>query len=141
MSSRLPFQPATVIYGDHALQTGRGAEGALVATQQDCESAVQTLVAKLAEVTPELRRKYAVDRTVSCRVADLEVVFVGRLSDAGLTGVHTEVADRAQVRLTVSSDDLLALCDGRLGIGAAVATARLRVQAGPMDLLKLRTLM
>ena len=112
-----------------------------MATRADCEAAVHALVVRLSEVDPQLRSRYAVQRTVSCRIADLDVVFVGRLADDGLTDVHTERAERAQVRLTVSSDDLLALCDGRLGIGAAVATARLRVQAGPMDLLKLRTFM
>ena len=111
-----------------------------MASRADCESAVQALVLRWAEVTPELRNRYAVERTVSCRIPDLEVVFVGRFTGAGLTGVHTELAARAQVRLSVSIDDLLALCDGRLGVATAVATARLRVQAGPMDLLKLRTL-
>lgn len=111
-----------------------------MATRAECEVAVQTLVDRLAEVEPELRSRYVAERTVSCRVSDLDVVFVGRLSDDGLTDVHTEVAERAQVRLTVSSDDLLALCNGRLALTTAVATARLRVQAGPLDLLKLRAL-
>lgn len=116
------------------------ATGVPVATREDCEAAVHTLVARLAEVDPELRSRYTVRRTVSCRIPDLDVVFVGRLTDDGLADVHTELADRAQVRLTVSSDDLLALCDRRLGVATAVATARLRVQAGPLDLLRLSAL-
>ena len=116
------------------------ATGVLVETRADCEAAVHALVTRLADVDPDLRTRYAVRRTVSCRIADLDVVFVGRLAEDGLTDVHTERAERAQVRLTVSSDDLLALCDGRLGVATAVATARLRVQAGPLDLLKLRAL-
>lgn len=111
-----------------------------MASLEQCQSAVQGLIDRLAEVEPELRRKYSADRTVSCRVTDLDVVFVGKLSDDGLTDVHTGAADRAQVRLGCSSDDLLALAEGRLSPTTAFATGRLRVQAGPLDLLKLRTL-
>ena len=60
-----------------------------MATRAECEVAVQTLVDRLAEVEPELRSRYVAERTVSCRVSDLDVVFVGRLSDDGLTDVHT----------------------------------------------------
>lgn len=111
-----------------------------MATLQECKEAVSGLVRRLAELDPDVRRRYTVERTVSCRVSDVDVVFVGRLGDDGLRDVHTEAAERAQVRLTVSSDDLLALADGRLAVPAALASGRLRVLAGPLDLLKLRAL-
>jgi putative sterol carrier protein len=44
---------------------------------------------------------------------------------------------KAQVRLTVSSDDLVALVEGNLSVPAAVATGKIRVQASPFDLLRL----
>jgi len=112
-----------------------------VATSAQVEAAVLALVDRLTDVDPALRRRYAADRTVSCTISDLDVVWSGRLSADGLHGVTAAPVARAQVRLAVSSDDLLALADGRLEVAAAVATGRLRVQAGPLDLLKLRGLL
>jgi predicted lipid carrier protein YhbT len=117
------------------------AEEVRMATPQDVEDAVHTLVAKLAAVDPDVRRRYCNDRTVSCQVSDLGLVWSGRLGEQGLQDVTTDRADRAQVRLSVSSDDLVALAEGRLAPAAAWAVGRLRVQAGPMDLLLLRTLL
>jgi len=112
-----------------------------VATLPEVETAVRAVVERLEDVDPEVRSRYAVDRTVSCRISDLGVVWSARLCDEGLCDVTTTTADRAQVRLTVSSNDLLALTEGRLALTTAWATGRLRVQASPFDLLRLRALM
>lgn len=112
-----------------------------MATLPDVEAAVASLVLRLAELDPELRRRYLVDRTVSCRVSDLHVTWAGRLCDDGLVDVRTHAAHRAQVRLSVTSDDLVALAAGRLTVPTAWATGRLRVQAAPLDLLRLRALL
>lgn len=112
-----------------------------MATIDEVWTTIHALVARLDALEPEVRARYVVERTLSCRVYDLDLVFVARLSEDGLRDVHTEAADRAQVRLSCSSDDLIALAEGRLAIPTAFATGRLRVQAGPMDLLKLRQLL
>ncbi len=112
-----------------------------MATPREVEAAVRSLVERLAEVEFDVRRRYCVDRTVSCRVSDLDVVWSGRLCDDGLRDLTSAGADRAQVRLAVNSDDLVALSDGRLAVPSAWATGRLRVQANPMDLLRLRSLL
>ena len=52
-----------------------------MASLQECEAALQALATRLAAVDPDLRRKHAVDRTVSCRLVDLDVVFHVRLTD------------------------------------------------------------
>ena len=112
-----------------------------MATAEQVEDAVRSLVQRLAEVEPELRRRYSADRTVSCEVHDLGVTWSARLCDDGLCELTDTGADRAQVRLRVSSDDLLALAEGRLAVPAAWASGRLRVQAGPLDLLRLRAVL
>lgn len=112
-----------------------------MATIEQVWATVHALVARLDALDPEVRSKYVIERTVSCKVYDLDVVFVGRLCDEGLRDVHTETADRAQVRLSCSSDDFVALAEGRLAVPTAFATGKLRVQAGPMDLLRLRQLL
>lgn len=112
-----------------------------MASRTDCDAAVQGLVDKLADVDPELRHRYLVERTVSCRVADLGVTYSARLCDDGICDLSTGDDAKAQVRLTVASDDLLALVEGRVSVSTAWAVGKLRVQANPLDLLRLRTLL
>ncbi len=111
-----------------------------MATHEQVEAALHELAARLADVDPGLRRRHLVDRTVSCRVADLGVVWSARLCADGLLDLSCVDADRAQLRTSVSGDDLLALVAGRLSPAAAWASGRLRVQASPLDLLRLRSL-
>ena len=115
-----------------------------MATVQDCERALLSLADKLAAVDPEVRAKYVVTRTLACRVPDLDVVFLATLNDEGIERLRcTEGSgtDGAQVRLAADSDDLLALLEGELSPPVAWATGRLKVQASPLDLLKLRALL
>lgn len=108
-----------------------------MASEAECEKAFRALIELLGSVDADLRGKHVQDRTVSCRVSDLGVTWSGRLCDEGLLDLTTDSEAKAQVRFTVSSDDLIALVDSRLGFAAAFATGRLRVQASPMDLLRL----
>ncbi len=113
-----------------------------MATLEQCQDAIAVLIDRLSEVDPEVRRKYAVERTASCRVSDLGVVFLASFADDGtISEVETAETGRSQVALTVSSDDLIALIEGRLGLPTAWATGRLRVEASMLDLLKLRALL
>lgn len=116
-----------------------------MASLQECEVALQDLAARLAAVDPDVRRRHAVDRTVSCRVPDLAVVFCVRLTDGAVAGLQRRPAhasgEQAQVRLCVSSDDLVALVAGDLTPPVAWATGRLTVEASVLDLLRLRTLL
>jgi SCP-2 sterol transfer family len=116
-----------------------------VASLQECEAALQVLASRLAAVDPDLRRKHAVDRTVSCRLVDLGMVFHVRLSDGSVVDLHCrpdhEPAAQAQVRLAATSDDLVALVSGDLTPPVAWATGRLTVEASVLDLLRLRALL
>jgi putative sterol carrier protein len=77
---------------------------------------------------------------LSCYIPDLDVTFSGLLTEQGLDDISEEPRPDAQVRLTVDSDDLLALCQGELSVAAAWARGRLRIDASVLDLLRLRTL-
>ena len=117
-----------------------------MASLQECEAALQALAARFAAVDPELRRRHAVDRTVSCRVPDLAVVFHVRLTDGSVTGLQCrpesgDAEAEAQVRLSAASDDLVALVSGDLTPPRAWATGRLTVEASVLDLLRLRALL
>ena len=115
-----------------------------MASVEECDRAVSDLVARLTELDPELRSRYASSRTFRCRVSDLEVSFVGQLAEDGSVAVRREDDGHRgdeQVTLTVRSDDLIALAEGRLAVPAAYATGRLKVDATVLDLLRLRSLL
>jgi hypothetical protein len=102
---------------------------------------LRDLAKRLADVDGDLRRKHAVDRTVSCRITDLETDFSGRISDGELVEIKQEPLPDAQIKLALSSDDLVALTNGHLNVAAAWASGRLRVDASIKDLLRLRALL
>jgi predicted lipid carrier protein YhbT len=113
-----------------------------VATLRAVEKAVKGLLERLAEVDPDVRRKYAVERTVACRVRDLDIVFLGSFDEDGmLRDLTTAERGDGQVKLSASSDDLIALIEGRLSVPTAWATGKLKIDASMLDLLKLRSLL
>lgn len=116
-----------------------------MAVLEACEQALAALSARLAGVDGELRRRHAPDRTLGLTVPDLSVTWTAVLRDGLLVDLARAPAGggeaRPQIRLATSSDDLLALVDGELGVAMAWATGRLKVEASPMDLLRLRSLL
>src|SRR5689334_8397937 len=85
------------------------------------------------------------DRSLSCRLTDLNQVVLGRLSGGSVRDVHP-VPDgpevpKADIRLTMRSDDLLAMTDGELHFGKAWASGRVKLEAGLRDILRLRKIL
>ena len=111
-----------------------------VASVVECEQAFQTLADRLARADQSTRKKAALDRTLSCRLRDLDVVFAGRIHDGLLTDVTRSDDATAQVRMTMDSDDLLQLVGGTLNMAAAWASGRVKIDASMLDLLRLRSI-
>ena len=111
-----------------------------MASVVECEQAFQTLADRLARADQSTRKKAALDRTLCCRLRDLDVVFTGRIHDGLLSDVARADDASAQVRMTMSSDDLLKLVDGTLNMAAAWASGRVRIDASLLDLLRLRSI-
>jgi putative sterol carrier protein len=112
-----------------------------VATLEDCMTALDEFVGKLAAADAAR----GLDRTVSCRLTDLGQLVHGRLA-TGAVHDMTAVADgptapKADIRLTMSSDDLLALTSGQLSFGPAWASGRVKLEAGLRDMLRLRSML
>jgi hypothetical protein len=85
------------------------------------------------------------DRSLSCRLTDLDQVVLGRLGSGAVRDLKV-VPDgpdvpKADIRLTMTSDDLVAMTDGRLHFGKAWASGRVKLEAGLRDLLRLRKLL
>ena len=108
------------------------------------EQCIQALGGVLGDLTANPAAQ-GLDRSLSCRLTDLQQVVQGRLHDGAITDLHAVPEDpppaRADIRLAMSSDDLLALTAGDLDFAPAWATGRVKLQASIRDMLKLRALL
>jgi SCP-2 sterol transfer family len=112
-----------------------------VATVEECRAALARLTENLARNADEVRDKVNLDRTIVCRVTDLQVAFRGRLVGGELRDVAEGDDPDAKIKLSAKSDDLIAMVDGELDFAKALATRRASVSANPFDLIKLRKLL
>jgi predicted lipid carrier protein YhbT len=108
-----------------------------VASADECREALHRLAAQLEAKAANVD----LDRSLACRVTDLDTAFHGRLTGGRLVGIADGDDPKAKIKITASSDDLVALLDGRLDVGKAVASRRVVLSANPFDLLKLRKLL
>jgi hypothetical protein len=106
-----------------------------------CMTALRSILGNLA-ANPAAE---GLDRSLSCRLTDLDEVVLGRLSSGAVRDLHVlphgPAIPKADIRLTMASDDLVALTDGQLSFGPAWATGRVKLEAGLRDLLRLRKLL
>lgn len=115
-----------------------------MATIEECRSALDKLSDTMQRAQGDVREAAALDRSVSCHITDLDVTFAGRL-----TGGRIRVDDtlegpppqRAQIRLAMSGDDLVALVDGELHFARAWGSGRVKLEASLVDLFRLRKLL
>jgi hypothetical protein len=111
-----------------------------MATVEECEQALRELAAKLGAMNDQTRSQVVLDRTLSCTLPDLGVTFAGQLRGGELRDIRQVPKADAQIKLTMTSDDLLKLTSGELNFAHAWATGRLRIDANVFDLLKLRSI-
>jgi putative sterol carrier protein len=109
-----------------------------VASHDECRAAIAKLATRLSG--PGDRRAEGLDRMVSAELSDLGVTFRGHLHDGVLDDITTDDGPPAQIRLVMSSDDLVKLAGGELSLGSAWLAGRVKVQASLPDLLRLRTM-
>jgi predicted lipid carrier protein YhbT len=113
-----------------------------MATVEQAHAALERITTRLTEVDPDALARHVVERTISCRVPDLKIIFLTRIHTGGLDAFQiVDDTNGAQVRLTVNSDDLIALAEDRLGVSKAWATGRLKIEASIGDLLRLRKIL
>lgn len=112
-----------------------------MASVDECRQALHELAAKLASNADQVRDRVNLDRTLACRITDLGTAFHGRLTDGRLVDIADGDDPKAKIAMSIGSDDLIALVNGELDAGRALASRRLSVSANPFDLLKLRKLL
>jgi len=112
-----------------------------MATVEECRTALNELSDKMAENADRVQGTIDLDRPLACSIKDLGVAFHGRLVGGRLIDLTDGDDPKAKIRLTTSSDDLLALVAGKLDLAKAWTSGRISISANPFDLLKLRKLM
>ena len=111
-----------------------------MATVDECRQALHDLATRL-DANVESRGKLDFDRTLACRVTDLETAFHGRLSGGRLLDIADGDDPKAKIALVATGDDLIALVTGKLDVARALAGRQIAIKANPFDLLKLRKLL
>ena len=115
-----------------------------MATLDQCRAALDRLAQNLSSADGNVRSAAAFDRSLSCRITDLDVTFLGRLSHGALQDVASVPGPpphKAEIRLSMAGDDLVDLVDGKLNFAKAWGSGRVKLEAGLRDLLRLRTLL
>lgn len=113
-----------------------------MANEEECRAALDRIAERLSDVDADRFAEHVVERTISCRVPDLDRAWQTRLHARGLDPfTPTDDPKAAQVRLTVDSDDLVALANDELGVAKAWASGKLKIEASIFDLLRLRKLL
>ncbi|WP_031088153.1 SCP2 sterol-binding domain-containing protein [Streptomyces sp. NRRL WC-3549] len=115
-----------------------------MATMAECRSALDTLSDNLAGADGDVRGAAALDRSLSCHIRDLDVTFTGRLANGRiqvLDAFEGLPREKAQIRLAMTGDDLVAMVNGELNFTKAWGSGRVGLEAGFRDLLKLKSLL
>ncbi len=112
-----------------------------MATMEQCMTALKGILGDLA-ANPAAQ---GLDRSLSCHIPDQKQTVRGRLARGSVHELRAEPADqsleKADIRLTMNSDDLVALTEGRLSFAPAWASGRVKLEAGLRDLLRLRKML
>ena len=111
-----------------------------MATAEECRKALESLLGRIAGMSPQERAANFPERTVSARVPDLGLLFVSRLGPQGADPI-TEArpgGQPAQIRFTAKSDDLVWIAEDPKRFAQAWFTGKLKVEASFLDLLQLR---
>ena len=113
-----------------------------MATAEECREALQKLTGRLSEMSPGERDQYFGNRSISVTIPDLGVTYASVLG-SGDDPVR-EVAPGeppANIRLTASSDEVIALAEQPMNIARAWMSRRIKIEAAPKDLIRLRRLL
>jgi hypothetical protein len=115
-----------------------------MATIEECRAALEKLSDSMRGAEGDVRTAAALERSVSCRITDLDITFVGRMTGGRIVVQDTVQGvpqGKAQIRLTMTGDDLVAMVDGELNFAKAWGSGRVKLEAGIRDLFHLRKLL
>lgn len=109
-----------------------------MATPEEVEETLHHLMRRLENLDPAYKGLLPTHRTVEAEFPDLDLVYHAEWRSGHISELRPGPAGRPHIRVSLDSDDLIALADGDLGFRRAYATNRVEVDASVTDLLRLR---
>jgi hypothetical protein len=109
---------------------------------EECRTALQKLAGRLSELSPGERDQYFGNRTMSVTIPDLGITYATMLG-SGDDPVRDVAPGEppADIRLTATSDEVLALAQQPMNIARSWMTGKIKIEASMKDLFRLRRLL
>lgn len=112
-----------------------------MATVEQIHEVADSTVQKFNSYPLADRKKHVPDRTFEVLILDYDQAFRGETKDGEIVDLNwTTPGSAADIRIVLSSDDMIALNEGKLKFATAWASGRVRIDASIRDLLNLRSL-
>lgn len=112
-----------------------------MATEAEVEIVLAELLARFEQVDSGTRAMLPSRRVIEAHCPDIDLVRYAEWSTGELVVLDSPPRRRPDIRVTIDSDDLVALADGRLSFSRAYAANRIRLDASMTDLLRLRAVL
>jgi len=112
-----------------------------VATPAEVDRCLKKLVKRLDTADLDGASLPDQQRSIVCVITDLDLIYRAEYADGAIRKLSkVKAAEGGDVRITVASDELIALAEGRSSLPMALLFGRIRVDAHARDLLLLRQL-
>lgn len=112
-----------------------------MATVEEVEEVLGHLLGRLHTLDASTRSLLPARRTIEARCPDLDLVRWAEWRQGDLHVVAQPPTGRADIRISVASDDLMRLHRGELTFARAYAANRVRLDASMTDLIRLRAVL
>ena len=112
-----------------------------MASVEEVEVVLQDLLERLEDVDDSTRALLPSKRTIEARCPDLDLIRYAMWERGRITPIAELPRARPDIRISVRSDDLLAIAAGDLTFSRAYSSSRVRLDASMSDLLRLRALL
>ncbi len=109
-----------------------------MATVPEVEAVLDELLSRFGQVDNGTRAVLPNRRTIEARCPDLDLVHYAEWRDGELTVLDGPPPRRPDIRVSIESDDLMAIAEGRMTFSRAYTANRVRLDASMTDLLRLR---
>lgn len=146
MAPQGPLLPSPTAVPDPDGTVRQGVEGLVgpvsgepVATPEEVERTMRDLVSRLEQLDDGQRALLPSRRSIEAHCPDLDLTWHATLEGGRVTTFAAGPSPRRwQIRVSVRSDDLLAMYEQRLDVRQAYLSDRLQIRASMTDLLRLR---
>lgn len=113
-----------------------------MATLDEVEATIHRLMRYAERIDPSYRAMLPSRRTIEAHCPDIDRTWHAHWRDGAISDLEAgALGRRADIRLTVRSDDLLAMARGELDPRRAYGDDRIKVEASMTDLLRLRAIL